>query len=1329
MARKCCVKNCEINGNDVHAVGIPIHRFPKDLHLRSKWLVNAGFDEFYKPFPGQFVCYRHFLKNDYEINKNMPGHKFLLKKGSVPTVFDNYHNHPDPVVPLTVTKSPAKSDNNLPENLIPTNSEMTQLESENLPEAQGSNSKPEELKKEVPKDLLVNSSNKSESIKKSAGSDNLSLQIQNVIDTTVEKKGFTEDPPAEPPPVLDDPVDNVKLNEDSCKSNGDIENNIQEPNGENGKFSKSRNGNSGLTFFVGSKLECKTFSEKWCVAVVVETDWREREILINFDKRRPTTNEWISMDSPRLRSIRPRSSKMREFIVGERVLATWADGRKYPAKINGVLEADKYDVLFDDGYQKIVRGSKITKIASASSKNPSKGMETDAYIGSKQERRDKSRKHTVKDLFSHKKRTKLDGVDQSLTKKDDTSLTDAEQLNNSESMNGSTDAGGELEESITEQVPIETPKPKARNGAKRKREVVVDYDDDGGPEWIDGEPQGIESFVVDGNEGSRRSILIPDKKLPPGWQKHFIQRKTGNSAGKWDAVFLHEASSKKFRSRSDLRSFFETQRLCNFDPNKFDFCVHRRKRPAVAKEKLDSSTSAGSSSATNEPARKIKTLLPKSKTAATNDLLLTSVTPSYLTPVPATPVEDTGGMIYSVFIGGLRVEMEDSAYKCPKEGCFKTFRKENLLQMHIKHYHPEFSKYLGSTPNVADLAYARTIGEPIIDGTPKKSTSNYVDKPTISRGDKRKSHSDKFSTPLAHQSFAASSPLSVASPDMSQIDHPMNGLKDDTKSDLMSPCSNASLDIDDEMAKKSDGSCAMSPGTLFDLKSREEKTQAGIKTLLPLRSANSADTTRLDRSKSLDDTFNADRGQRKRQLSEYSSDNSTKSKKRHGIQELTDDYGDLDDSAMDIDGPSPLVYRFSRRKSDSKSDDNSQNGECMMMMINGEMVKVEQLKREEIINCTCGIVEEDGLMIQCDLCLCWQHGHCNSIEREKDVPEKYICFICQNSYRQRPSKKYAHDQDWIKEGKLPSLTNRHKNQETLNKRFAMLKRSNDLVGALLKVQQVLYSLKVKIGVAQVKDHPKLYLWAKNWETTELPKPHLEPVPILEIIKPEPTTLDMDITQSDIKPEGTCPINKDDINGDKSIHSDSELMKILEEDNSCVVDDLKVKKEISDSKNIEESPVVKNETETPQTDKIEDIKIEDSKENIKEQPNVSGTDSQVQFNASNNNESLNDSKSEQAKSKPFESLPEQPPAPQQPFIPEPEAPIDPDECRLRLLNHIEHFQNHMEVHLTSVESQVSFLEAMDPDDDLAADKVDIRCKETIQMVIRDLHTVRKLAALC
>jgi len=42
---------------------------------------------------------------------------------------------------------------------------------------------------------------------------------------------------------------------------------------------------------------------------------------------------------------------------------------------------------------------------------------------------------------------------------------------------------------------------------------------------------------------------------------------------------------------------------------------------------------------------------------------------------------------------------------------------------------------------------------------------------------------------------------------------------------------------------------------------------------------------------------------------------------------------------------------------------------------------------------------------------------------------------------------------------------------------------------------------------------------------------------------------------------------------------------------------------------------------------------------------------------------------------------------QPFIPEPEAPIDPAECRMRLLEHIEHFQSHIDSRLTSIEAQI------------------------------------------
>ena len=49
----------------------------------------------------------------------------------------------------------------------------------------------------------------------------------------------------------------------------------------------------------------------------------------------------------------------------------------------------------------------------------------------------------------------------------------------------------------------------------------------------------------------------------------------------------------------------------------------------------------------------------------------------------------------------------------------------------MKHYHPEFSKFLDYTPSVTDLAYARTVGslEPM-DGPQQASRKSFgIEKP------------------------------------------------------------------------------------------------------------------------------------------------------------------------------------------------------------------------------------------------------------------------------------------------------------------------------------------------------------------------------------------------------------------------------------------------------------------------------------------------------------------------------------------------------------------------------------------------------------------------
>lgn len=92
MARKCCVRSCKADVREARAKGLPLHKFPKDAALRDRWLASGGFDASFKPTPGQVVCHRHFKRADYEAARG--GHKLLLKRGSVPTVFAGYDDHP-----------------------------------------------------------------------------------------------------------------------------------------------------------------------------------------------------------------------------------------------------------------------------------------------------------------------------------------------------------------------------------------------------------------------------------------------------------------------------------------------------------------------------------------------------------------------------------------------------------------------------------------------------------------------------------------------------------------------------------------------------------------------------------------------------------------------------------------------------------------------------------------------------------------------------------------------------------------------------------------------------------------------------------------------------------------------------------------------------------------------------------------------------------------------------------------------------------------------------------------------------------------------------------
>ncbi|XP_018587303.1 PHD finger protein 20-like protein 1 isoform X3 [Scleropages formosus] len=137
----------------------------------------------------------------------------------------------------------------------------------------------------------------------------------------------------------------------------------------------------------------------------------------------------------------------------------------------------------------------------------------------------------------------------------------------------------------------------------------------------------------------------------------------------------------------------------------------------------------------------------------------------------------------------------------------------------------------------------------------------------------------------------------------------------------------------------------------------------------------------------------------------------------------------------------------------------------------------EQGASREIVRCICEMDDENGFMIQCEECMCWQHSVCVGL-LEDCVPDLYICYMCRDPPGQRWSAKYQHSKEWLNKGHmygLPFLSENYSHQNAKK-----IVSTHQLLADVFSVKKVLHGLQLKMDILQRKHSPSLHLWARSW---------------------------------------------------------------------------------------------------------------------------------------------------------------------------------------------------------------------------------------------------------
>uniref|UniRef100_A0A182FEZ5 MBD domain-containing protein n=1 Tax=Anopheles albimanus TaxID=7167 RepID=A0A182FEZ5_ANOAL len=980
--RKCIVPDCPSAANRKVDRGVTFHKVPLNEKIKRQWMEACRLVHRLHSYRSGNVCSRHFRRADFQEFK---GKKFMLKTTAVPSIFAwNKPKTPDAQANVTVKEEEeqCESPDATPRKLqYQDESFVHEVGDMDVDETVQVKVEEPEIKMEpeeapaTPKTPAPSTSKKSfaSTLKRKSASKRPASARKHASSSSSSSK---KQPRVEvvAPPASPKKQTPKKAGTSAVKPHASPEIGIVAGTG----------GSERLTSFTpGTKIEAQDFSGRWHSANLVEVDTEEREVLVQFEKTEKSktilNDEWIPMDSVRLRPVTQHAT----YTVGEKVFARWSDSRKFKATIQSVLENDMYEVMFEDGFAKICKSSHISRLKRTEDGAEGDGASSGTEVKIKTEKLEPG---TVADESSM-------GVAPT------PSIISLEQFR------------------IPQVVKLADLPP-------------IPQDGEWCCHWMNDYPVG-ESSELDLPGGKVYSVIVPDWRMPEGWQKHIYQRVT--TFGKIDIVLV-SPTGKPFRSRLEVKQYLDEQGEL-YDPLKYDFGLHKKRA---------------------------------------KDLGFYGYTQEYRDTFLSNPVVEPVLLNTEVNIGSVKVKIIDNLYQCPEQECLKTFRKENHLQIHIKHYHHELAKGLGEIPNMQDLAQLRAPIE-ILD-TPVKPVAR---KSTVAGTESARKPASKEDDKKLELVQVKREPGMEAEPD--QLLKTPVATKQDAP-ERTKPVISGEASVSKIKQEPSDAA-----GSLMPSKNTAVVTPA---TGHANQSTSSASKSKSNSKKtkiklfSLKKTGNRtfDTGKIRRVPKGSASKRKKSRAAAAAKQAIQRTFLNRQAAGGDTGSPyTPGGFPYGEDASLSSFYDDSINAANHSLVDdNGEAIKIVRMRKEEIINCVCKITEEDGLMVQCDVCLCWQHGFCQNFFKDSDVPDTYVCSICRNPYRGRSSKRYGHHQDWLYEGKLP-VARYHSANTKHAQRFDILKNVHTLSGNLVELKRFIHSMQVKINIAERKEHPKLYLWSKKWE--------------------------------------------------------------------------------------------------------------------------------------------------------------------------------------------------------------------------------------------------------